>query len=116
MTAQTKAFIASDFEVIAITPRILRTSDGAGGWTEAEGVPLPGITCRLIPQSDKVPETPSLDGRRATPEYIMLMMPGEDVQENDTFFWRGAKYQIAQVHRKPEYELKADVVLYVGKP
>jgi hypothetical protein len=116
MTAQTKAFIAADFEIVSITPRVTRTPDGAGGWTEIKGAPLPNITCRLIPQSDKVPEAMSLDGRRAAPEYVLMAMPGEDIQEHDTFVWRGATYQIAQVHRKPEYELKADVVLYVGKP
>lgn len=112
LTAQTKAFIDADFEDIVIEPREIKTSDGAGGWVNTTSAPLPALRVRLIPQSDKVPEATSLEGRRPVPEYVLVALPGSDIQRYDRFVWRGITWEIAQVHQKPEYELKADVVLH----
>lgn len=112
MTAQTKAFIDADYEDIVIEPRETKTSDGAGGWTMVSGPDLAPVRVRLIPQSDKVPEQSSLEGRRKAPEFVLVALPGADIQRYDRFNWRGNTWEIAQVHDKPEYELKGDVVLH----
>lgn len=114
MSAQTQAFIAADAEDIQVRPRITRVSDGAGGWVEPVEPPLLPVTVRLIPQSDKVPEAAVSEGRRSVPEFILIAMPGTNLDRYDVFSWRGKEWEISHIHEKPEYELKADVVLHVG--
>ena len=114
MESQTAMFIDSDPELITILPRRTQVPDGAGGWTNVETFNNTPIKVRLIPQSDKVPEVTPMEGRRKATEYVLLALPGTDVQRYDRFSWRDQVWQVDQIHDKPEYELKGDVVLYVG--
>lgn len=114
MERQTLAFVLADAEEITIAPREGRISDGAGGWVAQQGAPMLPLTVRLIPQSDKVPEAVALEGRRPIPEYILMAMPGVNIERYDTFEWRGRTWQVSHVHDKPEYEFKADVVIHNG--
>lgn len=110
--AGTRAFILADAEDIQFS-RPTRVSDGAGGWTYGSFVALAPQTCRLIPQSDDVPEIAGQDGRMARPEYVILMEPGSDMLRYDEFTWSGIRWQIVQLHQKPDYEMKGDVIRYV---
>lgn len=111
----TEAFILAD----AVELQLLRREkqpDGSGGYTFTDPVPLDNVqTFRLIPQSDKVPEISTSDGRRANPEFVLLAMPDADLQRYDLFDWAGDRWEIAQIHLKPDYERKGDVVQYVGR-
>lgn len=111
---QTQAFINADVESIVIEPRVERVSDGAGGWVEQPGAPLPPISVRLIPQSDAVPAAAALEGSRPTPDFVLVAMPDADIQRYDRFSWRDKVWDIEYVHEKPEYEFKADVVVHAG--
>lgn len=111
---QTVAFIDADKTDIVISPRTTRSPDGAGGWVDATGEPLPAISVRLIPQSDKVPVMAVVEGRRAVPEMILMAVPGTDIQRYDTFEWGGKTWKIDFIHDRPEYELKADLVVDNG--
>lgn len=110
----TKAFIAADTTSIVISPRTTRTADGAGGWVDVVGTPLAPISVRLIPQSDKVPAAAVVEGRRAVPEMVLMAAPGTDIERYDTFSWGGKKWKVDFIHDKPEYELKADLVVDNG--
>jgi hypothetical protein len=110
-TTATRAFILADPEDLSFV-RMTRTSDGSGGWTYESPVSLAPQTARLIPQSDRVTEVESSDGRRAVPDWILLMEPGSDMQRYDHFSWRGVEWEIAQMHFKPDYEMKGDVIRY----
>src|SRR5690606_24143628 len=102
----------ADRVTLGVTHRS-RVPDGAGGfrWEVLNEIPVE-VTGRMIPQSDKVPEVQSNDGRWARIEYILMCMPGEDIRRYDTFSYKGREWQIFQLHLNPEYELKADVVIW----
>lgn len=110
-TAATVAFILADPEEIVLVRRT-KTSDGAGGFTIGSPASLVEQTARLVPQSDKVPEITGSDGRSARPEWVIMMEPGSDMARYDRFTWRGAEWEIAQMHYKPDYEVKGDVIKY----
>jgi hypothetical protein len=52
------------------------------------------------------------DGRVALPEWVIMMEPDSDLQRYDRFTWRGIEWEIAQIHTKPDYQLKGDVIRY----
>lgn len=105
----TRAFILADAEDLTLVRRS-RQSDGAGGYTYTTGAPLASQTARLIPQSDRTLEVTGADGRSAHPDWILLMEPGSDMQRYDRFDWRGDTWEIAELHQKPDYEMKGDVI------
>jgi len=106
----TEAFILADAVELLLLRRT-RSDDGAGGFTLTDPQPLPGVqTFRLLPRSDKVPEVSTSDGRRASVEYTLLALPDADMQRYDLFDWNNIRWEIAQVHMKPDYERKGDVV------
>jgi hypothetical protein len=109
--AATRAFILADAEDLVLV-RSTRVADGSGGWTYTTPVQLATQTARLIPQSDRVLEVVSSDGRRAIPEWVLLMEPGSDMKRYDRFTWKGIVWEIAEVHYKPDYEMKGDVIRY----
>lgn len=114
MSRQTKAFIDADYEEISIEPRTNRVSDGAGGWLETPEAPGLPIRVRMIPQSDNVPAAASPEGSRPIPDFVLMAMPGTNIERYDTFDWRGKTWEVSYVHEKPEYELKADVIIHAG--
>ena len=105
----TLAFILADPEDITLL-RPHKVSDGAGGFKLGSPTPLITQTGRLIPQSDRVLEVRNSNGRMAMPEFVLLLPAEADLLRYDTFVWRGATWEIAQVHTKPDYELKGDVI------
>jgi hypothetical protein len=110
--AATRAFILADAEDINLV-RAAMVSDGAGGFVETQPpISIAPQVARLIPQSDQVPEIEGSDGRRAVPKWVILMEPGSDIQKYDKFVWRGRTWEIAEMHDKPDYEMKGDVILY----
>lgn len=115
LAAGTRAFVAADPEIITLQNPVARVADGAGGWTETAG-PDYIETVRLIPQSDKVPVTATWEGAREKVEYVMMAEPEarDRIEKGATFIWRGQTWLVAQLHDKPAYEFKADVILHAG--
>lgn len=109
----TRAFILADASDLVLRRRT-RTSDGAGGFTYSTPVEIASQTFRLIPQTDQVPEIEDSNGRMAVPEWIILGEAGADVKRYDRFTWRSMDWEIVQVHLKPDYETKGDVVRVGG--
>lgn len=106
----TRAFILADPTEVELF-RATRTSDGAGGWVQGNpDDPINAQTFRLVPQSDEVPELVTSDGTRAKPKFIIVGPSDCDMQRYDQFFWNDAWWEIAQIHTKPVYEVKGDVV------
>lgn len=105
----TRAFILADAEDIVLI-RQNRQPDGSGGFTYGSPVEIATQVARLIPQSDKVREVTAGDGRMAMPEWVIMMEPGSDMERYDTFTWRGDEWEIAQIHTKPDYQMKGDVI------
>lgn len=110
----TQAFIDADVEVIVITPRSTRVPDGAGGWRDGTGAPLPPVRVRIVP-INRIQETlfPA-EGQIDAPKFVLVAMPDTDIQRYDTFVWRGDVWKVDRIHNKPDYELKADLVLENG--
>lgn len=107
----TRAFILADSEEIVFR-RPERLEDNAGGFKYGPGEQeLAPQTCRLIPQSDRVPEIAGSNGRMAVPEWVIIMEPESDIARYDRFVWRGKEWEIAELHIKPDYQLKGDVIL-----
>jgi hypothetical protein len=104
----TRAFILADAEDLTLTRRT-KVSDGAGGFTFAE-IELAPQTFRILPQTDQVPEIQLPNGRLGMPEWVLLGDSESDMERYDRFTWRGMSWEIAQVHSKPDYEKKGDVV------
>lgn len=104
----TRAFILADAEDIALQ-RQTKVADGAGGFTFIYTA-IAEQTFRMLPQSDQVPEIADSNGRLAMPEWVLLGEAGCDMKRYDRFTWRGFQWEIVQVHQKPDYETKGDVV------
>jgi hypothetical protein len=109
----TRAFILADAENLVLRRRT-RTSDGAGGFKYATPVDLAVQVFRIIPQTDQVPEIQDSNGRMAMPEWVILGESGADMKQYDRFTWRGMDWEIVQIHQKPDYEKKGDVVRVGG--
>lgn len=107
--AGTAAFIAADPVTLTLQTRS-RLPDGAGGSRFFNGPDRAPQTFRLIPQQDKVPERQTSDGIVAVPEFVLLGMPDCVMQRYDRFEALGATWEIAQVHLRPAYQKKGDVV------
>jgi hypothetical protein len=105
----TRAFILADAEDIQFTRRT-KVADGAGGFIHTE-VDIATQTGRMIPQTDQVPELTDSNGRMAAPQWVLLMEANADMHRYDRFIWRGMLWEIAQVHTKPDYQTKGDVIL-----
>ena len=105
----TQAFILADAEDL-IFKRRSKVSDGSGGFKFGAPIVLSEQTGRMIPQSDRVPEISGSNGKASKPQYVLLLMPSADVQRYDQFVWRGVTWEIAELHDKPDYELKGDVI------
>lgn len=104
----TEAFVDADPVDLSIY-RSTRVSNGAGGYVKSTPALTGTVRCRLIPQSDRVPEVSTLDGRLLRPKFVLMASPGVNVERGDTFTF-GSEYEIAAVHEGPEYAFKADVV------
>lgn len=109
-TAATQAFILADAEDIVLLRRT-RSPDGAGGFVFDDEIQIAEQTARLIPQQDKTLEVTGSDGRRATPDWVIMMAPDADLERYDRFDWNGKTWEIAQIRAKPDYERKGDVIL-----
>ena len=48
------------------------------------------------------------------PELYLLAMPDANIQRYDKFSWHGIDWQIDEIHFKPDYEMRCDVVRYVS--
>lgn len=104
----TEQFIEADVVELSLSRKV-KASNGSGGYTTSAGGIVGPFRVRLIPQSDRVPEVVTNDGRLVRPKFVLMAMPGTDIQRDDTFIF-GEEYQIAAVHKGPEYAFKADVV------
>lgn len=111
----TTAFILADAEEVVLN-RPPKVSDGAGGfrfdYNNMEA--LAEAYARMIPQNDRTTEYTAGDGRRAVSEWIILMEADADIKRYDRFVWRGVLWEVAQVHTKPDYETKGDVIRCAG--
>lgn len=110
----TQAFIDGDSEEIVIRPRSTRTPDGAGGWVDGTGPALPPQTVRIVPVNRVQDVLFPVEGRRDDIKYTIVAMPEADIQRYDVFDWRGDTWKVDRIHNKPDYELKADMVLENG--
>lgn len=109
----TEAFIMADVEEINFR-KYTREEDGAGGFRMVGPVDIATQLGRMIPKTDSVPEIETSFGRMAIPEWTLLMAAGADIARYYRFTWRGLEWEVAQVHTKPDYERKGDVVRYGG--
>lgn len=112
--ATTKQFIESDVEVIVFKRPMRRERTETGGYADIPGFTSEPQRVRLIPQSDKVPAAMDTNGTRERPEYILAGLPDADFDKGDTFVWRGQTWKVEQLHDKPDYIRKGDVILHDG--
>ena len=112
--ASTRQFIEADVEEVVFSHAGTRVRTAAGGFEDLAVSDSPTQRVRMIPQSDKVPEAADSSGTRERPEYIVVGLPDADFRKGDTFLWKGQHWRIAQLHDKPEYIRKGDVVLHRG--
>lgn len=108
--AQTRAFIDADKEILTVTNPATKDSDGAGGWNTTPAVDVQ-VECRMIRQNDRLPMAKDSNGDRLRVEYMLIAMPDAPIQRYATFDWDGNKYRVEMIHSKPDYELKAEVII-----
>lgn len=115
-TANTRQFIEADAEEIVFIHLGEKIRTAGGGYRHDEDWDPRSAPqrVRLIPQSDKVPVSADTNGTRERPEYILAGLPDADFLKGDTFDWRGQRWQVSQIHDKPDYIRKGDVILYHG--
>lgn len=65
----------------------------------------------MIRQADRLPMAKDSNGDRPRVEYMLVAMPDADVQRYATFMWNGRGYKVEMIHDKPDYELKAEVII-----
>lgn len=112
--ANTKVFIEADVETIIFRRPGSRIRTETGGFRDVGEERSAAQRVRLIPQSDKVPVAADTNGTRERPEYIVAGLPDADFRKGDIFDWRGQTWSVEQVHDKPDYIRKGDVILHRG--
>lgn len=112
--ASTKAFVEADVETIIFQRPGGRIRTETGGYKDVAATTTKTQRVRLIPQSDKVPVSADTNGTREIPEYIVMGLPDADFQKGDLFDWRGQRWSVQQIHDKPDYARKGDVILHRG--
>lgn len=117
-TAISAAFIEADAESVSVY-RPVRVYSNGGYKDTIPLTPSHSEICRMIPQSsddtsaaDEV-RTPS--GEKRNPRYVLMALPTADLQQGDVIEWNGLKWRLKQQHLTTSYEIKFDVVLYVGR-
>lgn len=106
----TQRFIDADSSSIVLNRRT-RTADGAGGYSYGAPAPLPAQVCKVISLMDaaSVSLRATEDGVMVSPAYVLVMMPGANVQRWDRFTMNGAEHEVVFVDDR-QYEIKAEVV------
>jgi hypothetical protein len=108
-TQSTQAFIEADKLPVVIRRRE-RVSLSSGGYSWSEPTELPSQDARLIPSQDKEKELETDEGKSAHPDYVLLMMPGADIQRWDRFSLGAFEFLVLSEPHGPAYEVKVDVM------
>jgi hypothetical protein len=108
----TAFFISADRTPI-ILQRNLLVPDGGGGYKKLDTDTLPLQWFRIIPQQDTAIERTTADGRKVSPEYVLLGTHDSDMKRGDRFKLDGRRYEIVFVAIGPPYERKGEVA-YLG--
>lgn len=105
----TQAFINADRIPVSFLRRE-RVELDTGGYSWSEPETLEPQDSRLLPSQDKEKELETDEGKAAHPDYVLLMMPGADVQRWDRFLLGDYEFLILSEPHGPEYEVKVDVM------
>lgn len=108
-TGITQAFIAADARTVVLMRRP-RTPDGAGGTDVGEPVAQGAQTLRLLPQEDGATARTTAEGETATPEFMLVGMPGTNMARFDEFALDGRRFQIVFIDDR-QYIVKGEAVL-----
>lgn len=92
------AFVEADSVSLVLT-RPQRVDMGNGGWREGPGTTLPPQTFRLVPFKRRLThqETNTQDGPIPILPYVLVALPGADVQRDDEFEHRGRQCKVIGV-------------------
>lgn len=86
-------------------------SDGAGGRTRSGTETLLPSVRRFF--SGTVPNNSfivRLEGERQVGRFVLIGMPGDDIQQGDFWVDGTTTYKVDYVHDHPPYEVRAEVV------
>lgn len=108
-TKTTAAFIEADKIPVAFLRRT-RIQLGSGGYRWSDATTLEQQDARLLPSQDKEKELETDEGKSAHPDYVLLMMPGADVQRWDRFMVGAFEMLVLSEPHGPDYEVKVDVM------
>ncbi len=108
-TKTTAAFIEAD-KIPLVVRRRERIQLDSGGYTWSEPEELEPQDARLLPSQDKEKELETDEGKAAHPDYVLLMMPGADIQRWDRFMLGEFEFLVLSEPHGPEYEIKVDVM------
>lgn len=109
---QTDAVISQRPEDVVLV-RTTEEDTSAGGTRPGPSVALLGQRGRLLPADKVTNEAPLMttpDGRQVRPDWMILFMPGADVQAGDTTTVRGHKLEVVAVSDMPPHRIVAQAV------
>lgn len=113
----TKDVIDQEGEMIALS-RNAFVADGAGGFKEGSETPvvLPavkrfvGAVAINVRSGNTRQYFQDESGERYQVKYVMLGMPGDDIQEGDFFTYRGELMKVADIHPDQTFEVRAQII------
>lgn len=105
---QTTQFINENPSDISFE-REVNVDDGAGGVRKSR-LPLTPQRVRVIEQERSAEvESASVGGEVLNPDYVIIAEHDADIQEGDSFNWRGRSHEIKYVRLDKPYEVWAQV-------
>ena len=116
--AMTRAFLESDIEQVSVyRPTRVHAN---GGYTDTlPYTPSHTEVCRMIQQtndtSSQADEVRTPEGERRNPRYVLMALPTANLRQGDIVLWHTIKWRLKQQHIVTPYELKFDMVKYVGR-
>lgn len=107
----TRDLIAERGQQIALSrPQMTRTM--AGGTARRPGAALNPVRRYFAGVSVDARRTTTLNGEVVVLNYVLIGLPGDDIQEKDEFTIRNRKFLVAEVDPNQDFQVKGWVTEY----
>lgn len=107
---QTTEDLIADDHVSIVLIRNTRERTPSGGQRPVVPVPQPAKDRYFGAVTGDPVQITRDEGEHALARHVIIGMPGDDIQEKDTFLLAGRKFEVYRIHPDQSYQVKGWVV------